>query len=404
MERPLEGIRVLEVAQWWFVPSAGAVLADWGADVVKIEHPVTGDPQRGLITSGLVPDGGFNFMWEQPNRGKRSVGLDIGTEGGRALLYRIAEQSDVFLTSFLPPARRKLGIDVDDIRGRNPRIIYARGSGQGARGPDAEKGGYDAAAFWSRGGLAEAFTGAHEGDKPMIGQRPAFGDGIGGMNIAGSIAAALFRRERTGKASIVDISLLSTACWTLSPDITAAPFIPRFPSMGNRRQAPNPVVNSYKTRDNRWLMFIMLQPDRYWADFCRHLDRPDLIDDERFRDATVRFQNREACVDLLDQIFARHTLAEWKLKLDSMEGVWAPMQTPVEIHEDPQVIENGYLREVTGADGARFKLAASPAQFDEAPLALSCAPEHGQHTEEVLLELGLSWDDIAAHKQAKAIL
>jgi len=404
MEKVLEGVRVLEVAQWWFVPSAGGVLADWGADVIKIEHPVTGDPQRGLITSGLVPKGGFNFMWEQPNRGKRSLGLDLGTPGGREILYRLAEKSDVFLTSFLPAARRKLEIDVEHIRARNPKIIYARGSGQGSRGPDAEKGGYDGAAFWARGGLAEAFSYSTPGDTP-VGQRPAFGDGIGGMTIAGGIAGALFKRERTGEPSVVDISLLSTACWVLSPDITAAPFIPRFPTGGDRRQMPNPLVGQYKTADDRWLIIIMLQPDRYWADFCQHLGHPELIDDPRFRDQKVRFENRGECVDTLDEIFGSHTLDEWRSKLDTMEGVWAPMQTPREIHDDPQVVENGYLPPVTGHDGKEFRLAANPVQFDEGPLALGPAPEHGQHTEEILLDLlGMSWDEITDHKQSKAVL
>jgi len=404
MEKVLEGVRVLEVAQWWFVPSAGAVLADWGADVIKVEHPVTGDPQRGLITSGLVPEGGFNFMWEQPNRGKRSIGIDIATPGGRELLYKLAEKSDVFLTSFLPAARRRLGIDVEHIRARNPKIIYARGSGQGTRGPDAEKGGYDGASFWSRGAMAEAFSYAMKTQVP-VSQRPAFGDGIGGMTIAGGISAALFKRERSGEPSVVDISLLATACWVLSPDITAAPFIPRFPTGGDRRQMPNPLVGQYKTKDGRWLMIIMLQPDRYWADFCRHIDREHLIEDPRFKDAKVRFENRAACVDLLDEAFASRTLDEWREKLDTMEGVWAPMQTPREIHDDRQVIANGYLPEVTGHDGKQFRLAANPVQFQENALALGAAPEHGQHTEEILLDLlGLSWDEISEHKQAKAIV
>lgn len=405
MEQALAGIRVLEVAHWWFVPSAGAVLADWGADVIKVEHPVTGDPQRGLITSGLLPvgKGGFNFMWEQPNRGKRSIGIDIAAPAGRELLYRLAETSDVFLTSFLPGARRRLEIDVEQIRARNPNIIYVRGSGQGARGPDAEKGGYDGASFWARGGLAAAFTGSVPDAEHPVGQRPAFGDGIGGLTIAGGIAAALFRRERTGKPSVLDISLLGTACWVLSPDITSSPFLSKFPTF-NRKLAPNPLVNQYRTKDDRWLIVIMLQPDRFWADFCRHLDRPDLIDDPRFAEGTKRFENREACVDELDRVFASRTLDEWREKLDTMDGVWAPMQTPREIHEDRQVIANGYLPEVEGSDGSRFKLAQSPVQFDEVAPALKSAPEHGQHTEEVLLELGISWDEIAEYKQAKAIL
>ncbi len=202
---------------------------------------------------------------------------------------------------------------------------------------------------------------------------------------------------------MLDISLLATACWVLSPDITASPFLPKFPSF-NRKRAPNPLVNQYRTKDDRWLIVIMLQPDRFWADFCRHVDRPDLIDDPRFAEASKRFENREACVDELDRTFASRTLDEWRERLETMEGVWAPMQTPREIHDDKQVIANDYLPEVEGSDGSRFKLARSPVQFDEATADLTSAPEHGQHTEEVLLELGISWDEIAKHKQSKAIL
>ena len=405
MRNVLDGVRVLEVAQWWFVPSAGAVLADWGAEVIKIEDPETGDPQRGLVTSGLVPQGGFNFMWEQPNRGKKSVAIDLRSDGGRELLYRIAAASDVFLTSFLPEARRRLRIDVADLRAVNPRIIYARGSGQGARGPEAERGGYDGASFWARGGIAAALTADPTG--PPVGQRPAFGDGIGGMTIAGGIAAALFRRERTGEPSVLDISLLATAMWTLAPDITMAKALaalagrmPRF----ERRLSPNPIVNAYATRDRRWIMLIMLQSDRDWPDLCRHLGRPELADDPRFRDAAARFEHRGECVDVLDAIFAGRTLEEWKRALATTRGVWAAVQRPLELYDDPQVQANGYLPEVELGDGSRCQLVASPVHFDEEAPRLAAAPECGQDTEQVLLGLGIEWDEIAAYKKSRAIL
>ena len=373
MENVLAGVRVLEVAQWWFVPSAGAVLADWGAEVIKVEHPETGDPQRGLVTSGLVPKGGFNFMWEQPNRGKKSVGIDLRADSGRGLLYRLAARSDVFLTSFLPEARRRLRIDVPDIRAVSPKIIYARGSGQGVRGPEAERGGYDGASFWARGG----------------------------------IAAALFRRERTGEPAVVDISLLATAMWTLAPDITMARALaalsgrmPRF----DRRMSPNPIVNAYPTKDGRWIMLIMLQSDRNWPDLCRHLGRPDLCDDPRFADSAKRFENRGECVDTLDAIFSQRTLEEWKQVLATTDGVWAPVQRPIELYDDPQVLANGYLPEVELGDGSRCQLVASPVHFDEAPSRLRHAPECGQDTEQVLLELGLDWEAIGDYKKSGAIL
>ncbi len=401
MEQVLKGVRVIEVAQWWFVPAAGAVLADWGADVVKIEHPVSGDPQRGLVTSGLIPAaGGVNFMVEQPNRGKRSVGIDLAHPHGLALLHRLVEKADVFLTNFLPAARRRLRIDVDDIRRVNPRIIYVRGHGQGALGPERERGGYDAASFWCRGGIANALT--PPGAAAPVMQRAAFGDSTGGMAVAGGIAAALFRRERTGDASVVDVSLLGTAMWLLAPDIIASKLLGIDLPSGDRTQSPNPIVNSYRTKDGRWLFLNMLQPDRFWADICTHLGRADMITDPRFADGRVRFENRGACIAELDAVFAQRTLAEWQAALADVEGVWAPMQSARELASDPQALANGYLPDVEH-DGKVFTLVANPVQFDERSPKLTPAPDLGQHTEEVLLELGLGWDDLAKYKEAGAI-
>jgi crotonobetainyl-CoA:carnitine CoA-transferase CaiB-like acyl-CoA transferase len=405
MQGALDGIKILEVAQWWFVPAASAVLSDWGADVIKIEHPLTGDAQRGLAAVGFKStEGNVDFMMQQSNRGKRSVGLDIAKPGGRELLYRMAACCDVFLTNFLPDARRRLAIDVGDIRAQNPEIIYVRGSGQGPKGPDAGKGGYDATAFWSRGGIAHALTPDELGFPVM--QRAAFGDSIGAMSLAGGIAAALLKRERTGETSTVDVSLLATAMWVLAPDIVASKLVAPgagMPKM-DRRYAPNPAGNSYKTKDDRWLLLMMLQADKHWPDFCAHIDRPELATDERFANAPSRFKNRAECIAELDAVFGGRTLEEWKSKLSTMEGPWAPMQSAEELHDDPQTLANGYLRDVDGGEKGHFKLVASPVQFDEAPPQLGPSPEMGQHTEEVLLEMGLSWDDILEHKQSGAIV
>jgi crotonobetainyl-CoA:carnitine CoA-transferase CaiB-like acyl-CoA transferase len=401
MSQVLKGVRVVEVAQWWFVPAAGGILADWGADVVKVEHPVSGDPQRGLVTSGLIPAGSVNFMVEQPNRGKRSIGIDIGKPKGLEVLYRLVRDADVFLTNFLPGARKRLRIDVDDIRKVNPKAIYVRGHGQGAKGPDADRGGYDAASFWCRGGIANAIT--PQGSPVPVMQRAAFGDSIGGMTVAGGIAAALYHREKTGEATVVDVSLLGTAMWVLAPDIMMSKLVQgEFPKF-DRTSSPNPIVNSYKTKDDRWLFLNMLQPDRFWPDLCRCIGRPDLIEDVRFKDGISRFQNREACVAELDAVFAKRTLAEWKEALAAAEGVWAPMQSAAELYDDPAAVENGYLPEITTDDGTSFRVVAAPVQFDEVSPDLRPAPAHAQHTEEVLLALGMSWEDIAAHKEDGSI-
>src|ERR1700684_3739706 len=211
--QPMSGVRVLEVAQFTFTPSAGAVLADWGADVIKVEHAVSGDAQRGLqIGTGGASSGSFHPPREHPNRRKRSIGLALESPAARAVLLELARSSDVFLTNFLPSARARLGIDVEDLRAANPDIIYVRGSAHGPKGPDSEKGGYDGSTFWSRAGSA---MGATPSDAPRVMIQPAgaYGDSMGGMTIAGGIAAALFARDRTGEPSVVDVSLLGVGAW-----------------------------------------------------------------------------------------------------------------------------------------------------------------------------------------------
>jgi len=405
MSHALSGVRVLEVAAWTFVPAAGAVLADWGADVIKVEHPEMGDPQRGLIAMGLIPggDSAVNYIIEQPNRGKRSIGIDISTDGGRELLYKLAETSDVFLTSFLPSVRQKLKIDVEHIRAVNPNIVYARGTGQGAHGPDRDRGGLDGATYWGRGGVSNALTPASS--EYPIGGRAAFGDLAGGMAIAGGIAAALYQRATTGEAPIVDVSLLGLAMWVLSPDIVASGLyggdpMPKF----DRSSSPNPLVGTYKTSDGRFISLMMLQSDRFWAEFCGCVDRPDMITDPRFADAGARYANGRECVAEIDAIFASRTYDEWKAALANLSGVWAPVQKANELVDDPQVTANGYLARVVRDDGVEYDLVANPVQMDGQADTLVAAPEHGQHTEEILLELGLDWDAIIAHKEAGAIL
>src|SRR5437773_408082 len=299
MATVLDGVQVVEVADWGFVPSAGTALGDWGAEVVKIEHPRHGDPIRGLITGGMIPGAtGRNFIVEQLGRQKRSVGIDLGTDDGRALLYRLVERADVFLTNFLPDARERLRITYEDLRRVNPRLIYARGHGQGQRGPDARRGGYDGVSFWARGGIADRLSTTGQ---PHVAQRPAFGDFIGGACIAGGVAAALFRRERTGEGCEVDVSLLGTAVWVLSPDITAALMYGfMLPSSGDMPRAPNPLVGPYVCADGRSIVLMMLQVGRFWAHFTETIDRPDLL--ERFPDPAP--EHSDAIRDELARHFA----------------------------------------------------------------------------------------------------
>jgi crotonobetainyl-CoA:carnitine CoA-transferase CaiB-like acyl-CoA transferase len=401
MLKVLEGVRLLEVAEWFFVPGAGTVLADWGADVIKIEHPVRGDPLRGLISSGIIPGAkGHNFFVENGSRNKRSVGLDLGTERGREVLYALVEKSDVFLTSFLPPARRRLRIEYDDLKKINPRIIYAKGSGQGPKGPEAERGGFDAGSFWSRGSVAHMLS---EPGKAPIMQRAAFGDTIGATFIAGGIAAALYHREKTGQGSVVDVSLLGTAVWLMAPDILAALQLGHDLPHNDRSRAPNPLMNTYLCKDDKWLMLMMLTPVRHWEEFCKAIEREDLYTAYplmKWIDESVRFE----LVKILGEHFAKRTRAEWMDRLLQYDTIHAPVQTPTEIRADPQVIANGYLVDYVHPTHGPFKVASSPVQFNQDPTDVRrVAPDAGQDTEEVLLECGLSWEEIGKLKEAKII-
>ena len=397
MAGPLSGVRVVEVANWTFVPAAGAVLADLGADVIKIEPP-NGDPQRALLNMLNLGGGGPNPFIEIPNRGKRSVTCDLSTDDGRRAFAAIVATADVFVTSNLAPVRTKLRIDFDDVRAINPDIIYVRGTGWGNEGPMAEVGGYDMACGWASSGMAFKMT---KGGIEPLPQPPAFFDLQGANTIAGAIGFALFKRANTGETSVVDVSLMHVGMWALSPDIVGAPYMGDVANYGDRRQAPNPLVNGYATKDDRWVYFVCLQPDRFWAEFCTLLSRADLLDDPRYADSHGRAEHRTELVDELDAMFNKMTLDEIKEKLAGFSGVWAPVLRPSELHAHPQVDVNGYLPSVTAHDGSDYRIVAAPVHFSGYTTAPSGpAPELGQHTEEVLLEAGLDWNAITALRES----
>ena len=399
--RPLEGIRVLEVAMYGFVPSAGAVLVEWGADVIKVEHAVTGDPQRGLRQTGMLRvEGDPNPNIEHANRGKRSLGLDMSVPEGREVLYELARRSDVFLTSFLPDARQKFGIDVDDIRAMNPKIIYARGSALGPRGAESVKGGYDMTAFWCRAGTAATIT--PMGYDGMINPPgPAYGDTISGTNLAGGIAAALLKRERSGEPSVVDVSLLGSGVWSLGHTVALTNHLHQLmqgPPPGIHGSPINPLVGVYPTADGRHMSLVMMQPGKYWADVCRHIDRPDLIDDPRFATAEHIAANTADAVEILTKVIATRTLAEWSERFATLAGPWAPVQDTLQVADDPQIRANEYI-----VRAGELDLVANPVQFDVTAPRTGPAPEFAEQTDEILLELGLDWDRIIELKTAGAV-
>ena len=389
-ERVLEGIRVVEVSAWAFVPSAGAVLADWGAEVIKIEPP-DGDPMRGLITGGVT--GGPSFPWEIWNRGKRSIGLDLRNDGAREIVLRLAETADVFLTSYLPATRKKLGIDIDDVTGRNPDVVYACGSGQGPLGAEADRGGYDSITFWARGGVAAGAT-PPGAARPVTQPAGAFGDSLSGMALAGGIAAALLRRARTGAGGVVDVSLLGTALWSMQMSIVGvAVMMSQGGTGGATPQLANPLVNNYRTSDNRWLSLCMLQRDVYWDGLCDAVGRPDLKTDPRFADPAGRTAHVPEAVAELETTFGTRTLAEWRVALSTQAGQWDVVASVIELPADPQAIANGYVQPV-GYGTVELPLVSSPAQVDRIAPDLRPAPAFNGDADDVLLGLGLTAEEI----------
>ncbi|WP_099021553.1 CaiB/BaiF CoA transferase family protein [Mycolicibacterium palauense] len=398
---PLAGVRVLEVAMYGFVPSCGAVLGEWGAEVVKVEHAITGDPQRGLRQTGtLVVHGDPNPNFENANRGKRSIGLDMSVPEGREVLYELVRRSDVFLTSFLPAAREKFGIDVDDIRAVNPNIIYARGSALGPRGGESGRGGYDMTAFWCRAGAAATITPPGvPGTIPLPG--PAYGDTISGTNLAGGIAAALYKRERTGEASVVDVSLLASGAWAMGHTIALTKHLGELlvlPPPGTHASPNNPLVGMYATADGRYISLVMMQPGKFWADVCRHMDLDELATDARFATAEAIAANTAEAVEILTEAMAKRPLAEWAERFATLAGPWAPVQDTLQVTEDAQMRANDYV--VHAGD---LEVVANPVQFDVTATHSGPAPGFAEQTDEILEELGLDWDRIIELKAAGAV-
>lgn len=392
MYNAMQGVRVLEVATWWFVPTAGAIMADWGADVIKVEHPEVGDPMRANQRGYYTTNGRqMNFMFEQSNRGKRSIGLDISTPEGLEVLYELARKADVFSCNFLPEVRRRLGIDIDDIRKVNPQIIYARGSGYGPNGPEAETPAFDFTASWARGGLA--YVHRNSPDDVPLNQRGAYADTIASLALAGGMAAALFRRSVSGESTVVDVSLLGVTAWLLSVDVVAsrALDVPML-DMGNFDNPNNPLHCMYRTKDGGWIAISMPQSDRYWPTVMRLLDRPELIDDPRFRTSQLRFRNLE-CAEVIRQAFATATVAEWRDRLKDFHGPWDVVQAPADLHGDEQILANEYVKTIKLADGAEVSLVAAPVQFDtQVGDTGKAAPDHADQTEKILSDV-LGYDE-----------
>lgn len=405
MGKPLEGIKVVEVAMWAFVPACGGMLSDLGADVIKIEPP-TGDPLRGLKIGAFANSGGrqIDYSWESYNRGKRSITLDLKIEEGREVLHKLLQDADVFLTSLLPPARKTLGIDAETIRTAFPNIIYASGSGVGPNGPEHDKGGFDAISFWARGGIAASLTEA-DAEYPVGPPGPAFGDTLSGSMLSGAICAAIAKRAMTGEPSEVDVSLLGTAMWSMQRVIcqSTADGVQGYPRPAPNRPS-NVLVKAYRTSDGRFIQLNMLQADRYWDGFCDVAGCDDIRDDPKFTDSPSRQANVEYCVEKMSALFATRTLTEWRDILSRQRGQWDVVQNVGEIHADPQVKANRYLQDVDYGDGTTIPMVAVPILFDKAPMPSRRSPDLGADSDAILADLGYDEDAIIDLKVQGVVL
>jgi crotonobetainyl-CoA:carnitine CoA-transferase CaiB-like acyl-CoA transferase len=392
MSGPLEGIKVVEMGVWVAAPAAGCILGDWGADVVKIEPPGIGDPAR-LFSSMYGVDLPLNPPFEMDNRNKRSIVVDARSEAGQQVVHQLLAEADVFISNVRPAGLARLGLGHEALLERYPRLVYGMITGYGLEGAEADRAAYDIAAFWARSGIAAALT--REGQPPPA-QRGGMGDHNTGLALAGAVSAALFERERTGRGQLVSTSLLREGLYTLSFDLAFGLRLGVPIQVADRRTIGAVTINSYADRDGRWFWIVGLEGDRHWAPLARAVGRPEWIDDPRYATQAKRAEHAVALIAELDAIFATRTREEWGLIFDAEVDLWwAPVQTSEEVMADPQVEAAGGFAHVPD-QGATTTLPATPVDFKGAPvLQRSMAPEHGQHTDEVLAELGYGPESIA---------
>lgn len=398
----MEGIKIVELGQVVAIPMAAAILADWGADVIKVETPVVGDQARGTThLEGGKCTNGIHYLFEVMNRNKRGITLNLKNKKGMAIMYELVKRTDVFMSNLQPQALMKFGLTYQDLTKLNPRLIYATVTGYGHKGPKKDKPGYDYAAFWANAGIMEKISDPTGSPRR---QRPGIGDSTTSLCIVGGISAALFARERTGKGQEVSFSLYNTAVWTLQADIQVALGRGEELPYSNIKKAANPLWNVYQTKDERWLELTMLQSDLFWSRFCHATGLGDIENDPRFKSHEKRAENCENLISLISGVLRSKTLKEWEDIFERAELFSSRVQTVTEVINDRQAIENDFFLEFDHPIGNRVRLLASPVLFNgvRPPIKLP-APILGQHTEEVLLELGYTWNDIASFRDAAAI-
>jgi crotonobetainyl-CoA:carnitine CoA-transferase CaiB-like acyl-CoA transferase len=404
MTKTFEGVRVVELAQYVFVPAAGTLLADHGAEVIKIEPPGIGDPYRTLKVGDGRETASANLSMEQNNRGKKSLAIDLKNQEGREILLKLLETADVFLTSLRPKALAGLRLEPEDLKARNPKLIYARGNGLGFKGAESDKAGYDASSFWARGGFCDLLT-APGADLPTR-PRPALGDHASAITLLAGIASALFRRERTGQGMTVETSLLQNAAWILSSDLIIARNVEGYnPHAGFKTGDRQPLMRAYKTSDERWIQLMLLAPDKSWPELCVILEMPELEKDPRFATGALRIENGAVLCGIIAERIGSRSWAEWSPRFLPWNAPWELIRTIHELGEDPQLAAAGTIFPLSLRNGATVEVIAGPIGFDEqcAPLNAIASPDLGEHSDEVLSSIGYDAAALARLRAAQVI-
>ncbi len=397
----LDGLKVIDVGHFVAVPAAGVLLGDWGADVTKIE-PLDGDAHRGDISSILRRTGSkVNWRFEVHNRNKRSMALNLKQDAGRDILYELVGSADVFMTNYEPATVDKLKIDYGSLKDVNPGLIYASLSGYGKVGPDKNARGFDFTAAWARTGVQHLLC--EPGASPPMAPNGMMDRATGTMMVAG-VLAALLHREKTGQGQELELSLYHSGVWSLIADLQET-MVGNTVAPRDRRNALNPLCNTYQTRDGLWVQLAMLEADSFWPDFCRAIDRPDVRMDPRFEKMAARADHREELIAILDNVFAARDRPEWESRLQDRNCIFGWIEPPEAIVDDPQAKANGFFTEMQHPEAGETRYLTTPVTFRQNPATIrTTAPELGQHTEEILLEMGRSWDEIIELKKKGAII
>ena len=401
MAGPLTGIKVVEVANFLAVPCCAALMADMGADVIKVE-PLAGDPYRWMSSDGTY---GFefpiNYAFEMDNRGKRGISLDLNKPEASEIVRKLASEADVFVTNLLPRRLEKFGLTYEQISADNPRLIYLAFSGYGPVGPKKDKLGFDHTAYWASTGLMDLYS---QLSSEPIDILNGMGDHTTAPTLLAGVLAAILERQRTGKGRRVTASLLNMGLWVIGADVQEALASGRPLYRRSRVEAVDPLINTYRASDGKWFLMVMPDSDSNWAKLCKAIGHPELIDDPRFATIDGRKSRAPEAIAVLDGIFGEKPLADWVPILDANDVIYAPVREMLDALKDPQVELNDMLRTIEHPQHGPYKILNTPVHLEDTDIGpKSAAPELGQHTEEVLLELGYSWDDITGLQDSGAI-